>query len=72
MDLTWLQDLLKTGGEVYSTVKTADALKHQQTTADGMLYTNGAFGTPAGGAANNNGMILLLAGAVLLVVFLKD
>lgn len=70
MDLTWLQDLLRTSGEVYTQVRTVDALNHQQRAADGTMYTNGAFGTQM--AANNSGMLLLLGGAVLLILLVKD
>ncbi|CAN4270641.1 hypothetical protein MCERHM31_00800 [Methylophilaceae bacterium] len=71
MDSTWLQDLLRTSGDVYSQVRIADALRQQQISGNGMAYTNGAFGTPGAPLANGS-LILLLGGAALLILFLKD
>lgn len=70
MDTSWIENLLRAGSDAYSTVKTADALKHQQVNSDSSAYTNGAFQTTQGSAPTNT--VLLIGAAVLLVMFLKD
>lgn len=67
-DTSWLESLITTSANAYSTVKSADALKSQTAFQD-----NGEFPmnmqTPT---ANGSGALLLIGGAVLLFMFLKD
>ncbi len=72
MDTAWIESLLNAGANAYSTVKTADALKHQQAAADGSFYTNGEFGSQAQNGAGISPVVLLLGGAALFFVLLKD
>lgn len=68
---TNIGNILGASADAYSTVKTADALKHQQLNGDGGAYTNGAFQTTQQSGETTN-TVLLIGAAVLLVMFLKD
>lgn len=72
MDTTWIENLLNAGANAYSTVKAADALKHQQASPDGLLYTNGEFGAQQQNSVGISPVVLLLGGAALFFVLLKD
>lgn len=69
MDTTWIENLLNAGANAYSTVKTADALNHQQVSNNGDVYTNGQFNNAAGGISPT---VLLIGAGVLLFMFFKD
>lgn len=68
-DTSWLESLITTSANAYSTVKSADALKNQYAFND-----NGEFPvnmqTPSAG--NGTGTLLLIGGAVVLFMLLKD
>jgi hypothetical protein len=68
-DTSWLESLITTSANAYSSVKSADALKSQYAFND-----NGEFPvnmqTPSAG--NSTGALLLIGGAVVLFMLLKD
>ncbi len=68
-DTSWLESLITTTANAYSTVKSADAIKDQYAFNDnGQFVPTMEVPTSGGGT----GALLLIGGAVLLIFLLKD